>query len=118
MGKILMIKILIIIIPFISIVYIISRKMKKSYKKFFYWFIILILFFLVGFQVDFGTDYKSYVDFFLGNRFYPTSKGILFKYLYEFLRLISKNPRILFIVMSFLYFFILNKIIILSKKMY
>lgn len=116
MERPLMVKILIMIVPFMSITYVLSMTLTKKYKKIYYYFLVLLLFLLVGFQNNFGTDYMSYVNFYLGNRFYPNSKGILFKYLLKILKLFSENPRILFVTMSALYFYFLNKITSILKE--
>lgn len=65
MERPLMVKILIMIVPFMSITYVLSMTLTKKYKKIYYYFLVLLLFLLVGFQNNFGTDYMSYVNFYL-----------------------------------------------------
>ena len=106
---------LIFLIPILLIICIIKNILKLK-KETIFIFLIIILFVILAFQDNFGTDYKSYTDIFLGKKTYNLSKGILFYYLYNTLSEITLNSRILFVTMAILNFIVLIKIIKKLKK--
>lgn len=70
------------------------------------------MFFSLAFQIGIGEDYYSYIEIFKGERFYRSSKGVIFKIIIVLLKNIFNNERSMFVTIAIIQMYLFYKIVI------